>query len=80
MNIIDNFIQAIQYSAAQAEHVCLRACDDIGSPDYISKLVAALDADKTKLLAASDAERITGELVKLVRPNLNIFNFSEKIL
>ncbi len=80
LNMIDNFIQAIQYSAAQAEYFCLRACDDIGTPDYVSKLVAALDADKTKLLAASDAERITGELVKRVRPNPNIFNFSEKIL
>jgi len=75
IGMIDNFLRAIKHASGMAEYFCMRACDDKSSSDYISKLVAALEADKTKLLAGSDAERIDGSQIKRMKPNDNIFNF-----
>ncbi|WP_319773489.1 glycosyltransferase family 2 protein [Breoghania sp.] len=53
LSAIDNFINAIQIGREHGEYFCLRACDDLSTPDYFSKLVAALDANPQKLLAAA---------------------------
>ncbi|WP_026619747.1 glycosyltransferase involved in cell wall biosynthesis (plasmid) [Ensifer sp. WSM1721] len=79
LNALDNFANAITLASERGEYFCLRACDDLSSPDYLSKLLAALEAQPSKLLAAGATERIDGDRVRLMIPNSNIFDFAKKI-
>lgn len=78
LNALDNFANAITLASERGEYFCLRACDDLSTPDYLSKLLAALEAQPSKMLAAGATMRIDGDDVRLVKPNGNIFDFAQK--
>lgn len=71
----DNFAKAVKIGAEAAEYFCLRAADDLSSPDFLRKLVEALDADETKLLAACPTKSFTAKGFKLKHPAPDIFDF-----
>ncbi len=75
-----NFIRSMKVGQAKGEFFCLRACDDLSTPDYLSKLIAALEADKTKLVAVGSAERIDLDGTKrILRPNQATLDFYENL-
>lgn len=78
LGALDNFAKAVRIGAAEGEFFCLRACDDESSSDFLSGLVAALESDPTKLLAAGATKRIRGNTTKLVKPNNNALDFQKK--
>jgi glycosyltransferase involved in cell wall biosynthesis len=67
---LENFARAIRLGASQGEYFCLRAADDLSSPDFLETLVKALDADPDKLLAAPPTRLLgTGGDVRWKRPS-----------
>ncbi|MFA5121655.1 glycosyltransferase family 2 protein [Zavarzinia sp.] len=79
LGVIDNFVHTIGLAASMGEYFCLRAADDKSSPDFLSRLLAALEADPTKMLAVGAAERISPEGRERLTPKPNIFGFAERI-
>nr|WP_189635545.1 glycosyltransferase family 2 protein [Rhizobium grahamii] len=72
-----NFAKAVKLGAEAAEYFCLRAADDLSSRDFLGKLVEALDADGTKLLAACPTKSFNDKGFKLKSPAANIFDFQK---
>ncbi|WP_183860368.1 MULTISPECIES: glycosyltransferase family 2 protein [unclassified Rhizobium] len=72
-----NFAKAVQLGAEAAEYFCLRAADDLSSRDFLGRLVEALDADGTKLLAACPTKSFNDKGFKLKSPAANIFDFQK---
>nr|WP_176705668.1 glycosyltransferase family 2 protein [Rhizobium grahamii] len=72
-----NFAKAVKLGAEAAEYFCLRAADDLSSRDFLGKLVEALDADGTKLLAACPTKSFNDKGFKLKSPAVNIFDFQK---
>ncbi|MBB3315083.1 glycosyltransferase involved in cell wall biosynthesis [Rhizobium sp. BK181] len=71
-----NFAKAVKLGA-EAEYFCLRAADDLSSRDFLGRLVEALDADGTKLLAACPTKSFNDKGFKLKSPAANIFDFQK---
>jgi glycosyltransferase involved in cell wall biosynthesis len=78
LSALENLAKAARIGAAEGDYFCLRACDDESSLDFLSKLVAALAADSTKLLAAGATNRIRGDVTRLLTPNKNVLNFQQR--
>jgi len=78
LGMIDNFMNSIRIARDIGDYFCLRACDDLSTPDYLSKLVAALDADPTKLLAVGSVLRIGPDQTRRLTPEPELFSFGEK--
>lgn len=78
LGMLDNLAKAARIGAAEGEYFCLRACDDESSLDFLSKLVAALEDDPSKLLAAGATKRIKGDVARLLTPNKNVLNFQQR--
>ncbi|SCM79285.1 conserved hypothetical protein [uncultured Pleomorphomonas sp.] len=74
---VENFIRAVRLAKDRGYYFCLRACDDLSTLDYLSKLVAALDDDPSKLLAAGASKRFNGDRVQLIRPAPEVTHFLE---
>lgn len=76
---IQNFARAMQIGTSRGSYVMLRACDDTAAPDYLEKLVAALDAHAncqfavgvTKLVGGPKGERFK-------RPAPAVFDFARQ--
>ncbi|MFB9948152.1 glycosyltransferase family 2 protein [Rhizobium puerariae] len=79
LDVIGNFIRAMKIGRERGEFFCLRACDDLSSPDYLSKLLAAIEADERKLLATGSTERIHPDGVRTLRPNEATLDFFENL-
>ncbi len=80
LSAIDNFIKAIEIGRERGEYFCLRACDDMSTPDYFSKLVAALEADPRKLLAAGSTHGMDPDGSEFFKvPDPNILTFGKNI-
>ncbi|OAP35809.1 glycosyl transferase [Sinorhizobium glycinis] len=77
LGMLDNMAKAARIGAEEGEFFCLRACDDESSVDFLSKLVAALENDPTKLLAACATRRIRGDVTRLLAPNKNVLKFRQ---
>jgi len=79
LSALDNFEKSMRIGTESGEYFCLRACDDFSSRDFLSSLVAALDADPTKLLAGC-ATRVVkaGWPDKFKTPDSRIFGFPDK--
>jgi glycosyltransferase involved in cell wall biosynthesis len=75
---MENFANAIRVCSQKGEYFCLRACDDLSSSDFLSKLVFALDARPSKLLAVGSVKIIKGTDVHDKTPDQSIFGFKEK--
>jgi len=75
----ENFLKCFHLGTELGEYFCLRACDDFSTLDYLSRLAAALDADKTKLLGVSDVRRINNGKGRLASPNRDVFNFAQRV-
>jgi glycosyltransferase involved in cell wall biosynthesis len=79
LGVIDNFIRSIKLGSESAEYFCLRACDDLSTTDYLSKLLSALQADETKLLAVGSTERIDLHARQLIKPEPDVFDFWKNV-
>lgn len=77
LTVLENYMHAVRLARERGKYFCLRACDDLSTPDYLSKLVAALDDDPTKLLAAAASKRFDGDRVQLIRPAPAVMHFLE---
>ncbi|PDT82944.1 glycosyltransferase family 2 protein [Sinorhizobium sp. BJ1] len=77
VGMLDNLAKAARLGAEHGDYFCLRACDDVSSLDYLSKLVAALDADPAKLLAAGATKRIRDGVTRLATPNRSAIDFQD---
>ena len=75
---LHNFANAIRISSQRGEYFCLRACDDLSSSDFLSKIVAALDEDPAKLLGVGSVKRIRGTVEKHLKPDPSIFGFRRR--
>ncbi|KQV83601.1 glycosyltransferase [Rhizobium sp. Root1220] len=73
----DNFAKAMELAAVEGEYFCLRACDDLSSPDFLSALVEALEQDSDKLVAVCSTQIVTREGQKLAmkHPSSKVLNF-----
>ncbi len=78
VSAIDNFARAVQLGAERGEYFCLRACDDHSSPDFLARLVEALDANPEKLLAACPTKLVGPSGSRIKAPNDSAFNFTGK--
>jgi glycosyltransferase involved in cell wall biosynthesis len=78
LSALDNFAKAIRIGATTAPYFCLRAADDLSSADFLERLVAALDADPTRLLAVCGTRSILGDRVKRKVPNPRVLEFGRR--
>ena len=79
LSAVDNFIFCMRYAQEQADYFCLRACDDLSSPNFLSVLVSALDTHPDKLLAAPTVRRVKDGEERLLRPDRTIFDYSKSL-
>lgn len=77
---IDNFMNTVRLASERGEYFCLRACDDLSTLDYLSKLVGALDENPSKLLAVAASKRFTGEQVQTIRPAPEALSFLDRVM
>ncbi|MCV0425569.1 MAG: glycosyltransferase [Roseibium sp.] len=80
LSAVENFIFCMKYGMENADYFCLRACDDLSSPNFLSELVAALNSHPDKLLAASTVRRVNGEQSRLLRPDPIIFGYASSLV
>lgn len=78
VSAIDNFARAVQIGAERGEYFCLRACDDHSSPDFLARLVEALDRNPEKLLAACSTKLVGARGSRIKAPSEAIFDFTRK--
>ncbi|MEY9196975.1 glycosyltransferase family A protein [Sinorhizobium sp. CCBAU 05631] len=71
-----NFARAVQLGATRGEYFCLRACDDHSSPDFLARLVGALDQDPQKLLAACSTKLVGPNGSRIKYPDKAVFDFT----
>lgn len=76
---IENFVHTVRLASERGHYFCLRACDDLSTLDYLSKLVAALDDNPSKLLAAAASKRFDGDQVQIIRPSLEAIQFLDNV-
>lgn len=79
LSAVENFIFCMDYARERSDYFCLRACDDLSSANYLSSLVDALEADRTKLLAAPTVRRVSDAGVRVLRPDPIIFGYGEAL-
>ncbi|WP_346915130.1 glycosyltransferase family 2 protein [uncultured Roseibium sp.] len=79
LKVIDNFLKAIEIGSHRGEYFCLRACDDLSTPDYLSKLLNALEEDKSKLLATGSTKRVSPEGERIINPASEVLSFWEHV-
>ncbi|WP_417808777.1 glycosyltransferase family 2 protein [Thioclava sp.] len=73
---VENFARAMQIGASRGTYFMLRACDDTSAPDYLEKLVHALDACPDRKLAAGTTRLVGGSKGERSKsPNQNVFDF-----
>lgn len=75
LGMTENFMRSFHVGAQKGEYFCLRACDDLSTPDYLSKLLAALENDPEKLIAVGSTERIWPDRTQLLQPSSDTINF-----
>lgn len=75
LSAIDNFMHTVRLAKERGQYFCLRACDDLSTPDYLGKLVAALENDGSKLLATAASKRFHEDRVEVIRPAPIAMNF-----
>jgi glycosyltransferase involved in cell wall biosynthesis len=81
LSAMDNFEKAMRLGAEQGEYFCLRACDDLSSQDFLSSLVAALDANPYKLLGACKTKLISvNGAIRLKEPAKSALDFKQNYL
>ncbi|PST22495.1 glycosyltransferase family 2 protein [Mesorhizobium plurifarium] len=78
VSAIENFARAVQLGAERGEYFCLRACDDHSSPDFLARLVQALDLNPEKLLAACPTKLVGPGGSRIKTPNDTAFDFTRK--
>ncbi len=79
LGMMENFMRAFAVGAEKGQYFCLRACDDLSSLDYLSKLLNALENDADKLLAAGSTERIWPDHTEFLKPSEATVNFHENL-
>ena len=79
LSAVENFIFCIKYGRDNADYFCLRACDDLSSQNFLSKLVEALNNNPDKLLAATTVRRVQGEQSRVLRPDPVIFGYGRSL-
>jgi glycosyltransferase involved in cell wall biosynthesis len=77
LGAMENFARAARLAASQGEYFCLRAADDLSSPDFLEKLVEALDAHPDKLVAGPPARLFGPNGEKWKRPNPSSLEFGK---
>ncbi len=76
--VLDNFIRAMRIGASRGKYFMLRACDDTAEPDYLEKLVAALDARPDCQMAGGTTKMVGGiKGERLKRPSPSVANFTK---
>lgn len=78
VSAIDNFARAVRLGAERGEYFCLRACDDHSSPDFLARLVEALDENPGKLLAACSTKLVGRSGSRIKAPDDSVFEFTSK--
>jgi glycosyltransferase involved in cell wall biosynthesis len=78
LSAIENFARAVQIGAERGEYFCLRACDDHSSPDFLARLVEALDENPGKLLAACPTKLVGPSGTRIKAPDDSVFDFTRK--
>ncbi|GAB4513414.1 MAG: glycosyltransferase family 2 protein [Roseibium sp.] len=79
LTAVENFIFCMTYGRDHADYFCLRACDDLSSPNYLSVLVKALEAHPDKLLAAPTVRRVNEGKERVLRPDPIIFGYPQSL-
>ncbi|MFK7902994.1 MAG: glycosyltransferase family 2 protein [Nitratireductor sp.] len=64
---IDNFTRSLELVKGKSEYVCIRACDDLSSDNFLEELVSALDQNPSKDVAVCDDWRILNSKVTVMR-------------
>lgn len=75
--VLENFTHAVRLASERGQYFCLRACDDLSTPDFLSKLVEALDENPSMLLATAASKRFDGDKVQVIRPSAEVSRFPE---
>lgn len=76
--MIDNFMRAMRIGASRGKYFMLRACDDTAEPDYLEKLVAALDARPDCQMAGGTTKMVGGPKGEhLKRPSPGVADFTK---
>jgi glycosyltransferase involved in cell wall biosynthesis len=79
--VIDNFSRAMRNAASRGTYFMLRACDDTAEPDYLEKLVAALDAQPQCQMAAGITKLVGGaQSERIKRPSDMVVGFGRRYL
>lgn len=76
---LDNFTRAMRIGASRGTYFMLRACDDTAAPDYLEKLVHALDTQPNCKLAGGNTKLVggpKGEYFK--RPHQQVLGFLDR--
>jgi len=79
LSAVENFIFCMEYGRDHADYFCLRACDDLSSPNYLSTLVRALDAHPDKLLAAPTVRRVSEDGERVLHPDPVVFGYPKSL-
>ncbi|WP_282449419.1 glycosyltransferase family 2 protein [Roseibium sediminicola] len=79
LSAVENFIFCMRYGQDHADYFCLRACDDLSSPNFLSALVKALDDHPDKLLAAPTVRRVKDGEQRVLRPDPVIFGYPKSL-
>lgn len=75
-----NLLRAMEIGRDRGEYFCLRPCDDLSTGDYLSKLLAGLEANPLKHLAVGSTERIGVNGTKEHRPDRATVDFHQNLL
>jgi glycosyltransferase involved in cell wall biosynthesis len=79
LGMTENFMRAIKIGSEKGEYFCLRACDDLSTPDYVSKLLIALESNPDKLIAVASTRRISTNNVQTIKPTMDTLSFLQNV-
>jgi glycosyltransferase involved in cell wall biosynthesis len=76
---LEHCARAVRIGAAKGQSFVLRACDDTAKPDYLKKLVVAVTADPSMLIAAGHTRMVRPDRRgRFTRPAANAFGFLDQ--
>ncbi|WP_298963460.1 glycosyltransferase family 2 protein [uncultured Roseibium sp.] len=79
LSAVENFVFCMEYGQNHSDYFCLRACDDLSSPNYLSLLVNALERNPDKLLAAPTVRRVSEGGERVLHPDPIIFGYPQSL-